>query len=281
MSGAGDELVALATGLSLVEEGLWVSNRQSVVSFPEDGHEACLGVEDGSYWFQHRGECIADAVRAYPPQGPILDVGGGNGHVARGLVDAGFPAVVLEPGLAGAKQARARGLSPVICATLEEAGFPAARLPALGFFDVVEHVADDAGLLARARSLLIPGGRLYLTVPAFGWLWAEDDVVAGHVRRYTGTAMRGLLERTGFTVDFQTYLFAPLTLPLFLLRTLPSALGLRKQETVRQQMGAEHGVGGGPVVAALRRGLALERAWIRGGRSIPVGSSLLVVAHAN
>ncbi|HZI14230.1 MAG TPA: class I SAM-dependent methyltransferase [Myxococcus sp.] len=276
-----EELLRLAPALVPLEEGIWSAGGPGeAVSFPEDGHETCLGVEDGSFWFQHRNRCIVEAVCAHPPSGPILDVGGGNGFVAAGLRAAGFPAVVMEPGLAGARQARARGLAPVVCATLEQAGFAPGSLPAVAFFDVVEHVEDDVGLLERTRSLLRPGGRLYLTVPAFGWLWAEDDVLAGHFRRYGGARLRELLRRTGFTLEFQSYLFAPLTVPLFLLRTLPSALGLRSSQKVKQQQGEEHGTGGGLAVAALRRALDAELALLRRGRSVPLGSSLLAVARA-
>lgn len=276
-----EELLKQASALVPLEEGLWtVGGPGEAVSFPEDGHQTCLGVEDGSFWFQHRNRCIIEAVRAWPPSGPILDVGGGNGYVAAGLRDAGFPAVVMEPGLDGARQARARGLAPVVCATLEQAGFAPGSLPAAAFFDVIEHVEDDVRLLERTRSLLRPGGRLYLTVPAFGWLWAEDDVLAGHFRRYSGARLRELLRRTGFTLEFQSYLFAPLTVPLFLLRTLPSALGLRSSQKVKQKQGEEHGTGGGLAVAALRRVLDVELALLHRARSVPLGSSLLAVARA-
>jgi SAM-dependent methyltransferase len=236
-------------------------------------------VEDDSFWFQHRNHCITEAVRAWPPRGPLVDAGGGNGFVAAGLRAAGFPTVVVEPGLDGARQARERGLAPVVCATLEEAGFRSRSLPALGFFDVIEHVEADARLLSVSRELLEDGGRLYLTVPAFDWLWAEDDVVAGHFRRYTRASLGQLLRRTGFAVDFASYFFAPLPLPLWLLRAVPSRLGWRPPDVVRARQDAEHGVRGGLATSALRTVLSVERAWLRGGRSLPMGTSLLMVAH--
>lgn len=279
MSVASEWLLRRAPGLVPLEDGLWTAGRGAPVSYPEEGHALCRQVEDGSFWFQHRNACIIDAVRAWPPRGPLVDVGGGNGYVAAGLRDAGLASVVVEPGLDGARRARARGLAPVVCATLEETGFRPHSLPALGFFDVIEHVEQDARLLEQARELLTADGRLYLTVPAFGWLWAEDDVVAGHFRRYARGPLRDLLRRTGFAVDFASYLFAPLPLPLWLLRAVPSRLGLRSPEGVRARQDAEHGTRGGLAQAALRAVLSAERAWLRGGGSMPLGTSLLIVAH--
>ncbi len=34
----------------------------------------------------------------FPPDGPFLDIGGGNGFVAKGLLAAGFSCILVEPG---------------------------------------------------------------------------------------------------------------------------------------------------------------------------------------
>lgn len=61
-------------------------------------------------------------------------------------------------------------------------------------FDVVERVADDVGFLRETVRALRPGGMLFLTVPAYPWLWSHEDEVAGHHRRYTAAKMRTALE---------------------------------------------------------------------------------------
>jgi hypothetical protein len=43
-----------------------------------------------SFWFLHRNRCIVSLVRRFAPDGRFLDIGGGNGYVARGLVAAGI-----------------------------------------------------------------------------------------------------------------------------------------------------------------------------------------------
>ena len=125
-------------------------------TYPDAGNAFCFQVEDGSFWFHHRNACILGAVRRFPPAGPVFDIGGGNGFVARGLVQQGFPAVVVEPGPEGARNARSRGLDPVVCAALDDAGFRPGALPAAGLFDVLEHLDDDVDVLRRLGVLVAP-----------------------------------------------------------------------------------------------------------------------------
>ena len=77
---------ALATacpGLQLGEDGIFYASAGEAISYPADGNEACFEIEDQSFWFQHRNDCIRELVRNFPPRGkgPIFDVGGGNGFL--------------------------------------------------------------------------------------------------------------------------------------------------------------------------------------------------------
>src|SRR5688572_19077691 len=91
-------LTDLAPGLRLDPAGYWVGPGHDGLSYPEQGNDAYFQIEDDSFWFQHRNQVIVEAVRSFPPAGPIFDVGGGNGCVAHALQKAGFPTVVVEPG---------------------------------------------------------------------------------------------------------------------------------------------------------------------------------------
>lgn len=184
----------------------------------------------------------------------------------------------MEPGHAGAANARRRGLETVICATPDQAGFKPPSLPAVGLFDVIEHIEDDVDFLRRTAAFVRPGGRIYLTVPAHRWLWSSEDEYAGHFRRYSGRHLKDVMHACGLEAEYQTHLFGPLPVPILLVRSIPSrlrwrGLGSRDQET------REHHAPGGPAGAVLASLLALEVRAIVRRRSFPFGSSCLAVAR--
>jgi SAM-dependent methyltransferase len=273
------DLSQLGGDLEQDAAGVWRprTEHSHTLSFPEDGHDACFGIEDGSFWFAHRNACITAALVREGVRGPVLDIGGGNGAVSKALEASEIETVLLEPGPEGARNARRRGLTNVVCATLDDARFPAGSFGAAGLFDVVEHVADDTALLREVHRVLRPGGVLCVTVPAYGWLWSAEDDVAGHHRRYTLPALRAVLERCGFTLRFETYFFAPLTLPIFVVRSLPHRLLHRSAPSVESGAARQH-VPSPILRRMIDTLLAPELTRIRAGRSIPFGTSCLAVA---
>lgn len=260
---------------------LWRSSSVSPVFYPEAGNEACFQVEDSSYWFRHRMDCLLAAVRHFPPAGTLYDIGGGNGYIALALQSAGVQVALVEPG-PGARNALRRGVRHVIQATMEDARFHLHSLPAAGAFDVVEHIADDKAFLLGIHERLAPGGRFYCTVPALPALWSEDDIHAGHFRRYTRRSLCAALAGAGFTVEFATYFFAWLTLPVLAFRALPSQLHLTK----RAGIGSPATIRSDHRLPTRLAGLVGHtQAWeldrLHALRPISFGSSLLCVARAN
>ncbi|HEV7484896.1 MAG TPA: glycosyltransferase [Thermoanaerobaculia bacterium] len=71
--------------------------------------------------------------------------------------------------------------------------------------NVLEHIEDDRGALARLRDVLVPGGKLLLFVPADQSLYGTIDKQVGHFRRYSREELRQLIEVAGFTVDKIVY----------------------------------------------------------------------------
>lgn len=265
------------------EPGVWAPRAahpagDAGVHYPEEGHALCGELEDESFWFRHRNRVILAAVRRFPPPGPLFDVGGGNGHVSLALERAGWQPVLVEPGAEGVRRARERGLSPVVHATLAEAGFRAGSLPAIGMFDVLEHLEDDRAVLADLHGLLAPGGRLYLTVPAYPLLWSADDRHARHQRRYRLGGLRSRCREAGLSVLAATYFFVPLPLPILLLRTLPDRLSLSGPVAAPRSR-REHRAATPTIRRVLEAFLAVELRLVERGFALPSGSSCLVVAE--
>jgi SAM-dependent methyltransferase len=271
-------LQEIAPNLELNPGGWWETSESSEVSYPEEGNALCFLVEDSSFWFRHRNRCILEILRLFPPPGTFFDVGGGNGYVARAIQDTGLEVVLIEPGIDGVRNALRRGVRQVVRGTLEAAGIPGGVLPAVGLFDVVEHIADDYAFMAGINRALIPEGRVYVTVPACEWLWSDEDAIAGHSRRYTIPTLRALLRGSGFEVEFATYFFGYLPLPILLQRAIPYRFG-RRAEVTEEGARSDHEIGN-PLVDQILEGLSRwELSRLARRRSVRGGGSCLVVAR--
>ena len=265
-------------GPNLIREcsNYWHATSDLVVEYPHNASRVYAEIEDRSFWFSHRNRCIVTIVRQFPPNGPLLDVGGGNGIVSLALAAAGFIAIVMEPG-EGIALARTRGL-PAIRAALTSAHLREHSVPAVGLFDVLEHINDDLEALVELRRILQPQGRLYISVPAHQYLWSAADEMACHARRYSIAGLCNRLSDAGFQVDFATFAFAPLVLPVFVLRTLPWRLGVRHPS---RSVEREHAMPAGLIGTVLRRWLDAEHSTIARSDRVGFGSSILAAAHVS
>jgi SAM-dependent methyltransferase len=67
--------------------------------------------------------------------------------------------------------------------------------------NVIEHIAEDVEALRCIRSMLGPGGRAIILVPALSGLFGSLDRELGHQRRYTRKSLSGLMRDAGFRVE--------------------------------------------------------------------------------
>lgn len=268
----------IAKKLMKDENGIFVSRSKSKVSYPESGNQESLVLENNSFWFDHRNRYITEAVKKFSPKSIFYDIGGGNGFVSKGLQEVGIETVLIEPGYPGCLNAKKRAVNKVICSTLENAGFHPGTLESAGMFDVVEHIEDDEQFLANVYSYLKEDGKIYITVPSYNFLWSNEDKVAGHYRRYTLTKLNKMIEACGFKIEYSTYLFSFLPLPVFLFRTLPSLLGLNKNSNKLAKHKKEHSPVRGWSKSILDKVLKWELKKIRNIEKIHFGGSCFVVA---
>lgn len=275
------DINSISAGLRMAEDGIWYSSDDKNISYPSDGNELCFEVEDSSFWFRHRNNCIASVVKSFPPEGEgtIFDIGGGNGFVSAGLAAAGFNSVLVEPGRDGARNAKNRGVNTVICATMDTEIFKEDSLPAVGLFDVIEHIEDDLSFLKSIKRLMKTGGRLYATVPAYRTLWSSEDKLSGHFRRYTLTEITNRLESAGFEVEFSSYIFRFLPIPTFFLRALPYKVGIRKVERKVKTKRRDHAAGGGFIAKLFQLILQPEISNLDARAAMRFGGSCLIVAR--
>jgi SAM-dependent methyltransferase len=144
--------------------------------------------------------------RHAPGRGALLDLGCWVGFLLAEARDRGWRTKGVEPSEFGSAFARDRLGLDVATADLVDADLPEGGFDAVVMGDVIEHLTDPGGALARNRSLLGPAGVLWLTLPdagsplarAMGRRWWS--VLPTHVQYFTRGSISELLRRSGFDV---------------------------------------------------------------------------------
>jgi ubiquinone/menaquinone biosynthesis C-methylase UbiE len=124
------------------------------------------------------------------------------------------------------------GSQNLVCTSLEELGFVSNSFDAIVAGDILQMVPDDRKALRELRRVLKDGGLLCLTVPAYPFLWGEDDEARGHQRRYTATELRRKLNNCGFEIARVSYLVATGFVPSIAERTFKDLF--RKSAALRR-----------------------------------------------
>ena len=268
--GAGDELAA---AVRVADE--WAGGRgagRRVVDSPQ--YDILANVEDAHWWWRARREILRDVIDRFRPAGGglrLLEVGCGSGGNLPMLAE--FGAVVgaeREARAIDLLRARRGDAFHVVPHAIPEP-LPG-RFDVIGMFDVLEHVEDDAGAMRWAARQLEPGGIVVVTVPAFQFLWTEQDDAVHHTRRYTtGDLTRVLppeIELVHLTY-FNSLLFAPIAGVRALMNLVP-----RGDRPPRSHLG----VPPAPINALFYRLFRLERHVVPAA-SIPFGVSALLVGR--
>ncbi len=274
---SADIIPKISDNLKL-KEGIWVSAGPKEVSYPTEAAKRCFSVEDDSFWFRHRNNCILKIIKKFPPDDFILNIGGSNGFLDLALQKHGFSSLLLDPSTEAILNAKKRGLDNLICSRLEDAGFRDSSLKSIGIFDVLEHQKNDTAFLSIINNMLVHKGKLFISVPALNILWSYNDVLSGHFRRYNLKSLAIKLEKMGFRLLYGTYLFSSLFVPIYLFRKIPTILGIKKPVSDRRLKDI-HVKKYGIFSAIMDKICEKELLCIERNRKILLGSSCLVAAE--
>lgn len=237
-------------------------------------YERMHEVEDRMWWYRGlralTGELLAWALARSKAAGPVLDAGCGTGGMLLklGPAVAGNPTIGLEYDVVAASFARAKAARPVAAGSVTEMPLRDGTLGGYISLDVLCHGGVEPALaLKEAHRCLRPGAIAIFNLPAYGWLLSAHDRRVHNVRRFTGRQARALLAGGGFRVLRSSY-WNTLLFPLMLIHR------------VLERDDAESDVRDYPrwLDALFSMALAVERAAIRAGISLPFGGSLIVVA---
>jgi SAM-dependent methyltransferase len=169
----------------------------------------------------------------------LLDVGCGGGRHAYAAVRRGADVVALDAdsgecttvlgtlaAMRGAGEISCQTVSEVVCGDASRLPFADRSFDVVVASEVLEHVRDDAEVLAELARVLRPGGTFVVTVPRWwpetvNWLLSREyhEVEGGHVRIYRRRQLCQRVEKAGMTSRERHYAHA-LHTPYWWLRCL-------------------------------------------------------------
>jgi SAM-dependent methyltransferase len=167
---------------------------------------------------------VREAAAATPAGARLLDAGAGDSPYRELFGHCAYEASDWEQSPhPGARQADH-------IAPLHELPVPDGRFDAILCTEVLEHVPNPHEVLAELHRVLVPGGRLWLTVPFVGALHEEPH----DYFRYTPYALTAAHERAGFTAVAVTPLTGYFTTLAEVARICAPATGMG---TTREELG--------------------------------------------
>ena len=195
---------------------------------------------EARHWKAYLRQHISPFLR-----GDVLEVGAGIGATTEVLHDPTVGSwTCLEPDLRLYNRLAdtLRRLAPLHPGAVRAVPGTLTDLPphetfdALLYIDVLEHIDDDRGELARAIERTRTGGAVVVLSPAHQWLFSEFDTHVGHCRRYGATRLRDIAP-TGSSVEVLRYLdsaglLASIANRCVLRALLPTASQIRTWDTV-------------------------------------------------
>lgn len=164
-------------------------------------------LEENNWWYRGRKKIIL-AFLNHLFKGKtdlkILDAGCGAGSVMKLLAQYGRVTGVdkFEPLV---KYCRIMG-KKVILDDICHLSFSDNRFDLVVALEILEHVEDDRRALGELYRVVKKDGILFLSVPAFPFLWGNQDLAAKHRRRYTKNELADKLGKSGFSIIKITYM---------------------------------------------------------------------------
>jgi SAM-dependent methyltransferase len=163
--------------------------------------------EETHWWFVGRRNIILDQVAQFYGDRNglrLLDIGCGTGIFVKHL-DSYGEAFGLDISLDALSFCRQRGFSRLIQGNGLFIPLSDNSFDIITANDLIEHLEDDVAGLKEFLRVLKPGGRAFIFVPAYQFLWSLQDEISHHKRRYTAGELRRAINASGFELERITY----------------------------------------------------------------------------
>ena len=236
-------------------------------------------LEEDHFWFRGRRAIFFSLLDRYL-EGlhdlNVLEVGCGAGGFLGRLSRYGR-ATGLELSREFSLLSHERSGRPTVCASAYEIPLRDDSQELICLFDTLEHIPDEARALSEIFRVLRPGGVVFFSVPAYQFLYANNDRIAHHCRRYTSRRLKKVLCSSGFVPlkmsYFNSFLF-PAILPAVLLGKLKEKwIGLRDSEHTNLTVRIP------PVLSKVLYGIMSSERYLLRHFNFWLGHSLIAIAR--
>jgi len=164
-------------------------------------------VEQHHWWFVARRKIIRKVLESFLPESnnlKILEIGCGTGGNLALLSEFGEVSA-MELDNTARKLANKKKTCEVKKGALPNNIPFTEKFDLICLFDVLEHIEDDHAAIASIKERLNEKGEIFITVPAYQFLWSFHDVEHPHKRRYTLKNLKKHLLELDFNAYFSSY----------------------------------------------------------------------------
>lgn len=192
-------------------------------------------VEREHWWFRVRESIILDVFKTSVFKGKplnILNVGAATGRSSEMLQPFG-DVQSIEYDQPSYEFCRDTLHMTIDQGSITELPYEDGAFDCVCAFDVVEHVEDHELAIQNLFRVCKPGGKVFITVPAFMSLWSNHDIVNHHFRRYKQKPMLALFSANGGKLVRSTYFNFILFIPIFLIRSIQKLFVRKKPEQLK------------------------------------------------
>ena len=238
-------------------------------------YEEYAQIEATHWWFEGRRTIFDVVIRSLglSKDALMLDLGCGTGANLNFLSAYGR-AIGLDRSGVAARYAHARTAVPVLLGDVTALPFTTGSVDLITAFALIEHIDDDGACVRELARVCRPGGFIMVTVPAFEWMWGQQDVINHHKRRYRGDQLAQLFTSQGLEVTRFTHLNTIL-FPVIAAIRLFRRLVPERNEHLKSDFSMTEP---GRLNSLLGKVFGAE-AWLIRRWRLPVGVSLLCVAR--
>lgn len=169
-------------------------------------HSDMAALEKTNWWYVSRRRVLQSLLERYATGGlrVALDLGCGAGSHFELLKKYAGECIGLDISAEALTQARRYPYTSLVQASAEVMPLPDSSVDLVVCTDVLEHVNDEK-TLDEIRRVLVPGGLVFIAVPAFMSLWNENDDYSHHLRRYGRRELKERVGRHGFIVHYSNF----------------------------------------------------------------------------